>query len=177
MLAESRFASTRSFQRSETFAIRGLLRWFSLYESTPRSRGRFPRGFTANRFISFRIPFRAGFHPWAFIHGHLPAGIHPRDFPMDVPPQAFTHEISPWALTHRFLPTAFVCEWFSGFPCPQTKTAVGVRIPTTVSRVVSSRSSHFITGVRTTKWSEGESNSRPQHCERCALPTELSPRF
>ena len=27
------------------------------------------------------------------------------------------------------------------------------------------------------KWSGGESNSRPQHCERCALPTELSPRF
>src|SRR6185295_16247597 len=25
------------------------------------------------------------------------------------------------------------------------------------------------------KWSGGESNSRPHHCERCALPTELPP--
>ena len=26
------------------------------------------------------------------------------------------------------------------------------------------------------KWSGGESNSRPHHCERCALPTELPPQ-
>lgn len=26
------------------------------------------------------------------------------------------------------------------------------------------------------KWSGGESNSRPHHCERCALPAELPPR-
>ncbi len=26
------------------------------------------------------------------------------------------------------------------------------------------------------KWSGGESNPRPQHCERCALPTELPPQ-
>ena len=26
-------------------------------------------------------------------------------------------------------------------------------------------------------WSWGDSNPRPHHCERCALPTELQPRF
>ena len=32
-------------------------------------------------------------------------------------------------------------------------------------------------GVLRGKWSGGESNSRPRHCERRALPTELPPRF
>ena len=126
---------------------------------SPKVRGRFPARLHRKpfHFLLESIPSR-----------HSPSGIHPRDFP---------HEHCPTGLSPTtFYPLQFVCVVLSDFPCPQTKTAVGFRIPTTVSRVVPSRPTRF-TGVRTTKWSEGESNSRPQHCERCALPTELSPRF
>ena len=35
---------------------------------------------------------------------------------------------------------------------------------------------NFQRSFETVQWSRGGSNSRPQHCERCALPTELRPR-
>ncbi len=36
---------------------------------------------------------------------------------------------------------------------------------------------NFPTRLKNRRWSEGESNPWPQHCERCALPTELPPRI
>ena len=87
------------------------------------------RGFTASRSSFFRNPFLAGIRSQGLVHRNSSTGIHL---------QRFTHRHSPRAFTHCHLPIAIRLRGFSGFLCPQTKTAVGVRIPTTVSRVASS---------------------------------------